>query len=123
MSCCLTSGISKGRLSWWIKKDAFARRDTHTQPFQTSKLFLKLGVINFKFVEELKDIDEISYCYVMTKFDKTISDSEAKIILRDNYKDERIGLLLWSFGQMGLWDRIVEYDNDYREKHTRANLL
>jgi transposase len=31
MSCCLTSGVSKGRLSWWIKKDAFARRDTINQ--------------------------------------------------------------------------------------------
>lgn len=94
----------------------------HTQPFQTSKLFIKLGAINPKLLEELKEIDEISYCYVLTKFDKTISDNEAKRILKNNYKDERIGLLLWSFGQMGLWDLIVEYDNEYRAKHRKANL-
>lgn len=85
-------------------------------------MFLKLGAINFELVEELKDIDGISYCYVLTKFGKTISDIEAKEILKDNYKDERIGLLLWSFGQMGLWDIIVEYDIKYREKHNRAKL-
>ena len=94
----------------------------HTQPFQTSKLFLKLGAINFELVDELKDIDGISYCYVLTKFGKTISDSEAKAILKDNYKDDRIGLLLWSYGQMGLWDSIVDYDKNYREKHRRAKL-
>jgi len=94
----------------------------HTRPFQTSKLFLKLGAINFELVEELKDIDSISYCYVLTKFGKAISASEAKAILKENYKDDRIGLLLWSFGQMGLWDSIVEYDNNYREKHNQAKL-
>lgn len=89
----------------------------HTQPFQTSKLFIKLGAVKPELIEELKEIDRINYCYVLTKFDKKITDNEAKSILKDNYKDDRIGLLLWSFGQMGLWDRIIEYDNEYREKH------
>src|SRR5690554_5430167 len=80
----------------------------HTQPFQASKLFIKIGTINHNLIEELKDIDEVSYCYVLTKFDKIISNNEARRILLNNYKDDRIGLLLWSFGQMGLWDLIVE---------------
>lgn len=94
----------------------------HTQPFQTSKLFIKLGTINSKLLDGLKEIDEISYCYVLTKFDKKISDIEAKRILKNNYKDERIGLLLWSFGQMGLWNTIVEYDIEYKEKHSQPQI-
>lgn len=94
----------------------------YTQPFQTSKLFLKLGASNPKLIEELKEIDEISYCYVMAKFNKTVSYNEANNILKNNYKDDRIGLLLWSFGQMGLWDTIVEYDKNYKEKHRQAKL-
>lgn len=94
----------------------------HTQPFQTSKLFIKLGAVRPELLDELKEIDGISYCYVLTKFNKKVSDTEAKSILRDNYKDDRIGLLLWSFGQMGLWDAIIEYDNEYREKHKEAKL-
>jgi hypothetical protein len=73
-------------------------------------------------LDELKGIDEISYCYVLSKFDKTVTDIEARKILQNNYKDERIGLLLWSFGQMGLWDLIVEYDNKYKEQHEKAKL-
>ena len=94
----------------------------HTQPFQTSKLFIKLGAVRPELLDELKEIDGISYCYVLTKFNKKVSDSEAKNILKNNYKDDRIGLLLWSFGQMGLSDAIIEYDNKYREKHKQAKI-
>jgi hypothetical protein len=92
----------------------------HTKPHQTSKLFLRLGAINLDLVNELKNIDQISYSYVLTKFNKKLSDSEAKEFLRNNFMDDRIGLLLWCYGQMGLWDSIVEYDNKYKGKHNLA---
>ena len=94
----------------------------HTQPYQTSKLFLKLGKVDFSIVKELQNIDEISYAYVLTKFGKKLSEAEAKEIIEKNYKDDRIGLLLWCYGQMGLWESIVEYDDNYREKHNLAKL-
>ncbi len=81
-----------------------------TKPVQASKLLLKLGAINFEFVKELKDIDQISYSYVLAKLGKRLSDAQASEFLKNNYRDERIGLLLWSFGKMGLWDKIVEFD-------------
>lgn len=94
----------------------------YADPYQTSKLFLKLGEINFEIVGELKKIDQISYSYVLTKFDKRLSDYEAMEILKNNYKDDRIGLLLWCFGQMGLWDIIIEYDNNYSGKNNCTKL-
>lgn len=87
-----------------------------TEPWQTSKLFLKLGEINLEIVNELKEIDNISYSYVLAKLDKKLSESEAREFIKNNYTDERIGLLLWSFGQMGLWDIIIEYDKYYVKK-------
>ena len=95
----------------------------HSKQYQISKLFLKVGAINIELVADLKKIDEISYCYVLAKLRKTLSDEEAKEILKDNYKDDRIGLLLWSFGQMRLWDRIVEYVNNYHDKSPDINDL
>ena len=94
----------------------------HTQPYQASKLFIKIGRTNPELLDELKEIDEISFCYVLAKFGKKVPKNEANTILYNNYKDERIGLLLWSFGQMELWDTIIEYDNTYREKCRQAEL-
>jgi len=94
----------------------------HTQPFQTSKLFIKSVPVKEELLDELKKIDGISYCYVLVKLNKMISAVEAKRILKDNYKDDRIGLLLWSFGQMGLWDVIIEYDNKYRKNKGRRKI-
>ena len=83
---------------------------------------MKIGRTNPELLDELKEIDEISFCYVLAIFGKKVSKNEANTILYNNYKDERIGLLLWSFGQMELWNTIVEYDNTYREKRRQAEL-
>lgn len=85
----------------------------YSQPHQIKDIFLKLGKIDFKLVAKLKDIDEITYCYVLLKLGKKISNKEAKVFLENNYMDERLGLLLWVFGQMNLWDRIIEYNSKY----------
>jgi hypothetical protein len=88
----------------------------YTLPFQASKLFIKLGKVDIALLDKLMSIDEISYCYVLTKFNKAISSSEAKRILEKHSQDERVGLLLYSLGQMGLFETIMEYDNRvYRE--------
>jgi len=94
----------------------------HAKPYQISKLFLKLGTANFELVNELKAIDQISYSYVLTKFDKKLTDTQATEFLKNNYKDNRIGLLLWCFGKMGLWDNIIEFETKYKDKHDLAIL-
>jgi hypothetical protein len=86
--------------------------------YQQSKLFLRISEKRPDLVIELKDSDEISYAYVLAKTNKVLSDTEAKEFLKNNYKDERIGLLIWCFGQMGLWDRIIEYDNKYGTRYS-----
>jgi len=94
----------------------------HANSYQISKLFIKLGQVDLQKVEELKIIDEISFAYVMTKFERKISISDAKDIIKRNYQDERIGLLMWCFGQMGLWEGIIDYDINYLNKHRLATI-
>jgi len=89
-------------------------------PFQQSRMFLRLSEKKYELLEDLKNVDQISYAYVLTKNNVSLSEKEAREFLKNNYKDERIGLLLWCFGQMGLSQVIVEYDSDYREKHLQA---
>lgn len=94
----------------------------YAKPYQISKLFLKLGTVNYDLIHELKSIDQISYSYVLVKFDKKLTNTQATEILKNNYKDNRIGLLLWCFGKMGLWDNIIEFETKYKDKHDLAML-
>jgi hypothetical protein len=81
----------------------------YVNPYQLSKLFLIICNLDYKKVKELKEIDQVSYVYVVTKFNKKITEKEAKEILINNYQNERVGLLIWCFGKMRLWDVIVYY--------------
>ena len=54
--------------------------------------------------ETLASVDEITYCYVRAKEMRPLQRREALSIFGRNKLDERVGLLIWSFGQMGLWD-------------------
>jgi hypothetical protein len=72
--------------------------------WQRSRLYIKMSQNNMRLLSELKNIDVISYCYILAKIGKRLSSEEAKNILMNNIIDERRGLLIWSFGKMGLWD-------------------
>lgn len=87
----------------------------YAEPYQLSKLFIQIASMNVDLLKKIKETDQISYAYVLAKLDMKLSDVEAQEILHKNYQDQRIGLLLWCFGKMELWDTIVEYDQRYRK--------
>jgi len=89
------------------------------EPYQLAKLFLRLAEKQPNKIKELKELDEISYAYALTKFEKKLTDRQARQFLCYNYQDDRIGLLIWCFGQMGLWDAIVYFEKNYKEKIRR----
>jgi len=68
-----------------------------------SRLYIRLGAPDPEIVERLADIDGITYAYVCAKIDRRIPDSQALAIFEASKFDERIGLLIWSYGQLGLW--------------------
>ncbi|HBZ26449.1 MAG TPA: hypothetical protein DEO54_09505 [Rikenellaceae bacterium] len=83
----------------------------HLNSFIYSKFFLKIATINNEKIHDLRDIDSISYAYVMVKLHQKLSLEDAFNILGNNISDDRIGLLLWCFGKMKLWDVIIKYKN------------
>ncbi|MDD4976476.1 MAG: hypothetical protein PHY93_19120, partial [Bacteriovorax sp.] len=81
----------------------------YAESYQISRLFINLSKERPHAIGILKKIDPISYAYVLVKINKTISNKDAREILKEKMKDEKIGLLLWCFGKMGKWDILVDY--------------
>lgn len=80
--------------------------------WQFSRLYLRIGEVDHSLVEELKEINEISYCYVLAKLGRSISLGVAKAIASRASQEEQFGLLIWSFGQMKLWAALKHIDSE-----------
>jgi hypothetical protein len=74
-----------------------------TEDWQSSRLYIRIAETNPTVLEDLKNKDEISYCYVLAKLKKPLGVNEAIKIANRTSNDDRFGLLVWSFGQLGLW--------------------
>jgi hypothetical protein len=74
--------------------------------WQLSKLYLKLGEHDHSVLEDLRAIDGISFAYVRAKLERPLETAEAIELVDQCMEDERFGLLVWSLGQMGLWDAL-----------------
>lgn len=85
-----------------------------SEGWQLARLYLRIGEVDQDLLSELKSIDEISYCYVLAKLGLKLSTKEAKTFVDINSGDERFGLLVWSFGHLGLWKAL---------QYVQANLL
>ena len=79
--------------------------------WRISRLFINIGAEYPTAVKELKDIDAISYCYVLAKLGLSLTVNEAKNIFNNSIDDERIGLLIWSYGRLRLWSVLAYIKN------------
>lgn len=95
----------------------------YADSYQLSRLFLRLSKFDTIPVDSLRQIDPITYTYVLVKLNKTLAEKDAHDILMEKIDDERVGLLLWCFGQMKLWDNIVEYIDENRLKRMHLRVL
>lgn len=68
-----------------------------------AKLFIKVGATYPLTLERLKQIDSITYSYVLVKLNKVLDYNTALDIFNECKADNRIGLFIWCIGQMGLW--------------------
>jgi len=71
--------------------------------WQFARLYLRIGESKPNLLDELRDIDEISYCYVLAKLGRKLALKEAVKIVDSNSGDERFGLLVWSLGRLHIW--------------------
>ena len=73
---------------------------------QLARLYLRIAEIKPKLLVELRDLDEISYCYVLAMLGKTISLNKVINIINSNLGDKRFGLLVWSLGRLHMWEAL-----------------
>jgi hypothetical protein len=66
-------------------------------------LFRRLIPLDEQKLEILAERDEITYVYILTQQNKNLHQKDALILYNRNKCDDRIGLLIWCFGQMKLW--------------------
>lgn len=77
-----------------------------SEGWQLARLYLRIGEMNQHLLQELKAVDEISYCYVIAKLGLRLPAHEAKKFVDNSFTDERFGLLVWSLGRLGLWEAL-----------------
>jgi hypothetical protein len=88
-------------------------------PRYLAKLFLRVGEADNSKLNRLANLDEITFAYVSAKLQRPLTEERALQIFDNNRLDGRIGLLIWCFGQMGMWsvlvsiaDRTKEFDQE-----------
>jgi len=73
-----------------------------------AKLYIGLGAARPSVCRRLAAIDEITYTYVLAKLGRRIGTKDAVALVERNKLDDRVGLLIWSLGQMRLWAALTE---------------
>lgn len=82
-------------------------------------LFKKVQEHTSRYDNLLLSADPITYIYLLTKSGKRLSAPIAKKLYLENYSNERVGLLIWCYGQMGLWE-VLKFIAD---EHPRLSLI
>lgn len=73
-----------------------------SESWQVSRLYLRIAEVRDDLLSELGARDGISYCYVLAKLGRSLSDSQARKVISRHELDDRLGLLVWALGKMKL---------------------
>lgn len=87
-----------------------------------ARLYLRLGAVRPALLKRLAQHDEITHTYVLAKLGRRLSVKDAIRVVERNSQDERIGLLIWSLGQMKLWGALTDIigrSAEFEEKWVR----
>lgn len=76
-----------------------------------ARLYIRIGENNRSILNRLEKIDGITYAYVLAKLRFRMTEAKALELFEANRQDDRVGLLLWSFGQIGLWSVLENITN------------
>ncbi|WP_434113344.1 hypothetical protein [Methylocaldum sp. GT1TLB] len=82
-----------------------------SEGWQFARLYLRIAESEPNLLDELRNIDEISYCYVLAKLDRKLPLKEAVKIVDKNLGDERFGLLVWSLGRLRMWEALQHVES------------
>ncbi|MCF7912926.1 MAG: hypothetical protein K9M99_10385 [Candidatus Cloacimonetes bacterium] len=75
--------------------------------FVLARLYKRACEFDKNCIEELRAINEISYCYLKIKLGLKISEDEMSKIIIENKNQENYNLLIWVLGQLKYWNLII----------------
>lgn len=96
----------------FLLSERTALAGSFTEGWQLSRLYLRIADQAPELLNELLQHDSISYLYVAAKQRIAIADDIVDGIVRQHLGDERVGLMLWSLGELGLWDVLQRLAED-----------
>jgi len=84
------------------------------------RLYLRAAEYQPACINELREIDGITFAYAKVKLGQNLSIDDMKSLLEIYRHDERLGLLIWAVGKMKHWDVLAyvidHYDTWQRER-------
>ena len=86
-----------------------ATQGTQQYEYIARKLYFA-APLNDSRLNDIRQLDGITYSVVCAKRHIPMSDDTARDLWRRHNTDQRAQLLIWSFGQCGLWDTILKLD-------------
>jgi len=89
----------------WLIKERFTLIPL-LEPYQLQKLYIKICGDTPELLDELKEINAISYVYVLVKLNLPLDESEALRIFEANYESNNSGLFIWCLGQKCMWNAL-----------------
>lgn len=90
----------------------FEELEQNAVDYVVRRLYMRLIPLGKAALRRLSQADEITYAYILTKQELKLSKKEAFTLYERNKADQRIGLLIWCFGQMGLWEVLTKIHAD-----------
>lgn len=116
----------------FLRAHVGALRESLPWRADVSRLVIRLAPSAPQLLVQLRASDGISYAYVCTKLRKRLALKTADQLFEEFLADERLGLLIWCFGQQKLWpvlarlarssEVLLQRQNEQRERSFRRNL-
>lgn len=100
----------------YLNEHFFDLQERVEASWHSTKLYLRVSEIDSSKLEHLSQTDEITFAYVSAKLGKTFEAETALSMFERNKHDERLGLLVWCFGQMKLWFVLKTIERDLDEE-------
>lgn len=74
------------------------------KPHEITQLYARASEKDPRILERLKGSDDITYAYILQKCGQKVRGAEALAMVDRNIDNDRLGLLVWCLGRMGLWN-------------------
>ncbi len=87
-----------------------------------ARLYLRAADYHAACLEELRDIDGITYAYAKAKSNSRLHEDEVMSLVEEYRHDERLGLLVWAIGKMKMWKILIHVADNYETWQTQREL-